>query len=153
MSDVGSQDCGRFTLGCGFNFCGQPAGSGRQLGIESTLLSFGQVPQHFVQLLNDFEDSEHRGRGRRILDPTRAPKRALGNRLACAEAVKDGTSAESARPQTLMDVAGKVAGHVRAGRSSRFVDREISRAGKAKGCATEGEAVAAVRAKGWRNSH
>src|SRR4051812_11637720 len=52
-----------------------------------------------------------------------------------------------------MDGAGKVAGHVRAGRGSGFVDCEISRAGKAKGGAAEGEAIAAVRAKGWRNRH
>ena len=116
----------------------------RQIGVKGSCLRFGQVPQHLVELADDFEGGEHLVPSLRVFAPALTAEQPLGDGLAGAETVKDGAAAESPRAEGVMDSAGKVGGKVAAGRSGRFVEGKIRRPGEAKGCAAKGKAAGAV---------
>lgn len=119
----------------------------RGVRVERSAGSFYQVPEHFVELPDNFERREHVFRCCRICFPADSLEEVLGDVLAGSEAVEDSTSPEAPRTQALVDGAGEIGGKVLAGSSCWFVDGEVRRAGKAEGGAAEREAVAAVRAQ------
>src|SRR4051794_1707004 len=107
----------------------------------------GQVPEHLVQLPQNREDGELRGREVRALPPGPAAERDLGELLAGAEAVEHLAAREAPLAQLGVDAAAEVLPQVRAGPAGRLVDREVRRCGERRGDAAEPRAAGTVGAQ------
>ena len=98
-----------------------------------------------MKLAHDRERAEHLPGGVRGLPPVPAAEGDLGDLLAGAEAVVDGTAGEAAVAQPVVDGAPEVALQVRAGHTGRLVDREVDGRGERRSDAAQREAARAVR--------
>jgi len=81
------------------------------------------------------------------LPPVAAAEGGLGDLLAGAEAVVDGTAGKALLAQPAVDAAAEVAragGEVRAGLPGRLVDGEVGRGGQGRRDAAQPEAARAV---------